>query len=90
MPHSRKEEFNNWLVSVFKYLQAQYLNCDLWLETESLKKTHWYRLWRIFENYVEAPHQGSKELMEALEVATYEAGEVVLDAHGKNYSELNW
>jgi hypothetical protein len=47
-------------------------------------------LWRIFESHVEYSHKGAKEQMESLEVADYEAREVILSAHDKSSSDLNW
>lgn len=86
----RKEEFNEWLASVFDNLRSQYTNCDLDISTESLQNKHWYQLWRIFESYVECLHKGAKEQMESLEAADYKAREVILSAHGQRPSELDW
>jgi len=87
---SRKEEFNEWIESVFDSLRSRYINCNLDVGTESLKDKHWYQLWRIFENYVEAPRRGAKERMESLELADYEAGSVILDAHRQSSSNFDW
>ena len=86
----RKEEFNQWISSVFDSLREKYINCDLNLDTESLEKKHWYQLWRIFESHVECPHKGAEEQMEFLEIADSEAREVILSAHGKSSSDLDW
>jgi hypothetical protein len=69
----RKEEFNQWISSVFDNLREKYINCDLNLDTESLEKKHGYQLWRIFESHVECPHKGAEEQMEFLEIADSEA-----------------
>lgn len=86
----RKERFNEWYESVVHNLEMQYINCDLDISTRSLQREHWGQLWRIFENYVEYPHKGSKEQMESLEIADNAAREVILSAHGESSYNLDW
>jgi hypothetical protein len=90
MPSGRKEEFNDWLKSVFYRLNGEYVNLELELYVDNLKNNHWYKLWRIFEEHIESPHQGAKEQLLALDEAHNDASAVILSAHNKCRSELDF
>jgi len=92
MSQGRKNEFNDWIESVFSHLEDQYSNCGLHgleLNAEELNETHWNQLKTIFENQVKRIDRGNKDSIEVLDAITDEAGGIVLDAHGKNYDDLN-
>ncbi|MBL1174568.1 hypothetical protein [Pantanalinema sp. GBBB05] len=85
MAKGRKEKFNSWLESIFSSLENEYNNCNLWLDSKQLKERHWYKLWRIFEECIELEDVNSD-----WSVDSFEAEKVILETHGKSYSELDW
>jgi hypothetical protein len=92
MSQGTSNEFNNWIESIFSYLEDEYSNCGLHglhLDAGELNETHWNQLRMIFENQVERIDGGNKDSIEVLDTISYEAGGIVLDAHGKNYDDLN-
>ncbi|MBD2090085.1 hypothetical protein H6F67_09495 [Microcoleus sp. FACHB-1515] len=90
MATGKKEAFDNWLKSVFSQIKGRYGHLDLRLEVTALEKKHWYQLWRIFEENVENPSGGSKELLISLDEAYNLAETVILNAHNTNTSELEY
>ena len=84
MPRN-KEEFDSWIQSIIKDLNDR---SDRWYEVSSLKKWHWKQLWEIFDKYIDTNHFGSKEELEANEVAFDEGKTVILEAHNLTDSDL--
>lgn len=76
---SRKEAFNEWIESVFTYLQERHHLSDMEIGTGALDKKSWWHLWNIFKDVENA--KGSKELWMAYEETIPRAGDVILIAH---------
>jgi hypothetical protein len=86
----RKQEFDQWIKSVLDNCKSQYINFELNISTETLKNHHWNKLWRIFENNIENQNNGSQQYEESILAADFEAREVILNAHGKSSSDLDF